>query len=174
MCLSCYHILSCSGVGGGGGCCWGYGISRGIEEFVGVIKKNSSGISRVLVLGLKISEGCHTILWSFFEWSLVLSEISTGKVKNLKIPGWLSKKYILKLIATATLTKLSSYIKNKSEIYLATGKTINLAKLNLLGYFYLNYYVKHVFIKEKKITTLEWFISIMFYNVSATDLGIWI
>ena len=50
---------------------WGYGISRGIEEI-------ASGISRgdqekimwnfqgsLFVLGVKISEGRNTILWSF-------------------------------------------------------------------------------------------------------------
>ena len=56
---------------------WGYGISRGIGEiasgfskeliennveFPGVIKKEFPG---VLALGLKISEECKTIWWSF-------------------------------------------------------------------------------------------------------------
>ena len=58
---------------------WGYGISRCIKEskcifqgliknnvkFLGVIKKKSCGTSiRVLVLGLKISDGCNTYKWS--------------------------------------------------------------------------------------------------------------
>ena len=36
------------------------------------------------VLGLKISVGRNTIIWSFYGWSLILSEISKGKVKTLK------------------------------------------------------------------------------------------
>ena len=50
---------------------WGYGglwLIKNNVGFLGVIKKKSSGISRVLVSGLKTSEGCavcNTILWSF-------------------------------------------------------------------------------------------------------------
>ena len=47
--------------------------------------------SGVLVLGLKISEGCNIILWSLWKWSLILSAISRGKVNNVKIPGSFSK-----------------------------------------------------------------------------------
>ena len=35
------------------------------------------------------------VLWSFLEWSLVLSGISRGKVKILKNPGGVSKRYVL-------------------------------------------------------------------------------
>ena len=42
-------------------------------------------------LGLKICKGCNAILWSFQGWSFVLSRISRGKVKNLKIPGGFQK-----------------------------------------------------------------------------------
>ena len=45
----------------------------------------------VLVLGLKVSEGWNTILWSFYGWSLVLSGVFRGKVKNLKVLGGLQK-----------------------------------------------------------------------------------
>ena len=40
----------------------------------------------VLVLGLKISEGCNTIMWSFLlEEALFCLEFPWGKVKNLNI-----------------------------------------------------------------------------------------
>ena len=64
--------------------------------FLGLIKNNVE-FPGVLVLGLKISEGCNIILWSFWEWSLVLSRISLGKVNNLKIPAGFSKKYVVNL-----------------------------------------------------------------------------
>ena len=35
--------------------------------FPGLIKKKSCEISRMLVLGLKISEGCNTILFEFLK-----------------------------------------------------------------------------------------------------------
>ena len=40
----------------------------------------------------KISEGCNTNLWSFYGRSLVLSGVSSSKVKNLKILGGLQRK----------------------------------------------------------------------------------
>ena len=62
------------------------GLIKNIVEFVEVIKQKSCGISWVLVLGLKISQGCNKNLWSFQGSSFVLSEIPRGKVKNLKFP----------------------------------------------------------------------------------------
>ena len=47
---------------------WNFqGLIKNNMEFPGVIKKKSCGISPevLMVLGLKISEGCNTILWSF-------------------------------------------------------------------------------------------------------------
>ena len=49
----------------------------------------------ILVLGLKISEGCNTILLSFQGSSFILSGILRGKLKTLKIPEEFSKKYKL-------------------------------------------------------------------------------
>ena len=51
-----------------------------------------------LVFGLGISKRCNTILRNFEGWSFVFSGISKGKgkVTNIKTPGVLSKKYILK------------------------------------------------------------------------------
>ena len=52
-----------------------------------------------LVLGLKISEGCNTILWSFEGSSIVLPGIFRGILKTLRIRprilGEFSKKYVL-------------------------------------------------------------------------------
>ena len=48
-------------------------------------RKNNVQFPGVLVLGLKISKGCNRILQSFQRWSFVLSAISRGKVRNLKI-----------------------------------------------------------------------------------------
>ena len=48
----------------------------------------------VLVFGLGISKGCSTILWNFQRWSFVFSKISKTKVRNLKISGIFSKKYV--------------------------------------------------------------------------------
>ena len=64
-------------------------------EFPAVIKKNHVKFLGILVLGLKISEGCNTILWSFWGPSFVLSGIFMSKVKTLKVPGDFSKKYVL-------------------------------------------------------------------------------
>ena len=41
------------------------GVSFKNVKFPGVIKKKSCGIPGLLVCGLKIYEGCNTILWSF-------------------------------------------------------------------------------------------------------------
>ena len=41
------------------------GVNFKNVEFPALIKKKSCGIPGLLVLGLKISEGCNTILWSF-------------------------------------------------------------------------------------------------------------
>ena len=74
---------------------WGYEISSGIEETASGFSedklKNNLEFLVVLVLGLKISESCNTVLWSFYGWSPILAPISRGKVKNLKIPGVFSK-----------------------------------------------------------------------------------
>ena len=64
-------------------------------EFPAVIKKNHVKFPGILVLGLKVSEGCNTILWSFWGSSFVLSGIFMSKVKTLKIPGDFSRKYVL-------------------------------------------------------------------------------
>ena len=66
-----------------------------LHEFPAVIKKNHVKFLGILVLGLKISEGCNTILWSFWGSSFVLSGIFMSKVKTLKVPGDFSKKYVL-------------------------------------------------------------------------------
>ena len=59
--------------------------------FNGLIKNNVE-FPVVLVLGLTFSKGWKNYLWSFSRWSLVLSGISRGEVKKLKIPGGVSKK----------------------------------------------------------------------------------
>ena len=59
--------------------------------FNGLIKNNVEFLV-VLVLGLKFSKGWKNYLCSFSRWSLVLSGISRGEVKKLKIPGGFSKK----------------------------------------------------------------------------------
>ena len=41
------------------------GVDLKNVEFPEVIEKKSCGISGLMLLGLKISEGCNTILWSF-------------------------------------------------------------------------------------------------------------
>ena len=56
--------------GGGGGWRWNFqGLIKNNVEFPGVIKKektkNHMEFPGVLVLGLKGSDGCNTILWSF-------------------------------------------------------------------------------------------------------------
>ena len=52
--------------------------------FPGLIKKKSCKISRILVLGLKISEECHTILWSFLRVKLCFVLNFQGSIKNPK------------------------------------------------------------------------------------------
>ena len=65
-------------------------------EFPGVIKsrKNHVKFLGILVLGLKISEGCNTTLTSFQGSSFALSGIFRGKVKTPKIPGKFSKNLL--------------------------------------------------------------------------------
>ena len=89
--------------------CWVHGISTGIEETAcgnssRQLKKkwNFPGWSRyhdefpwVLVFGLGIFKGCHTIFQNFQVWIFVFSRISNGKVINLKVPGFFSKHYVL-------------------------------------------------------------------------------
>ena len=60
----------------------------------------------VLVLGLKNSKECNTNLWSFLGWSFVFSWISSGKIKNLKIPVGVFKK-VCPLLEKAIYWKLS-------------------------------------------------------------------
>ena len=72
-----------------------HGLIKNNVEFPGVIKKNHVKFPGILVLGLEISEGCNTILWSFQGSSFVLSGIFRGKVKTLKTPGDFPKKYVL-------------------------------------------------------------------------------
>ena len=48
-----------------------------------MLSKNNVEFPGVLVLGLKISEGCNTILWSFYGWSFVLYGISRDRAKRL-------------------------------------------------------------------------------------------
>ena len=60
-----------------------------------MIKIKSWGILWVLVFGLGISKGCHTILENFQGWSFAFSKISEGKVANLKIPGFFFQNFVL-------------------------------------------------------------------------------
>ena len=62
-----------------------------IWNFQGWSRKNHVVFPGVFVLGLKISDGCNTILWIFQGWSLILSGISRDKLKNLKIPEGFKK-----------------------------------------------------------------------------------
>ena len=74
------------------------GLIKNNVEFQGWSRKNHVEFPGVLVLGLKISEGCCGCATQFcgvsssaIGWSFVLSGISRGKVRNLKIPGEVQK-----------------------------------------------------------------------------------
>ena len=57
------------------------------------LRKNYMEIPWVLVYVPEISIGCNTILWNFRGRSL--TQVSKGKIRNLKIPGVFPKYYVL-------------------------------------------------------------------------------
>ena len=60
-----------------------------------VLKKTHVEFPRFSVVDTGISKGCHTMLQNSQEQKLAFSGVSQGKLKNKKIPGGASEKYIL-------------------------------------------------------------------------------
>ena len=62
--------------------------------FHGCSRKTHAEFPWVLACGLRISNGCHTILHNFHWWKPVFSGISKGQVTNLEVPGFFFQKSI--------------------------------------------------------------------------------
>ena len=60
-----------------------------------MLKKTHVEFPRFSVVDTGISKGCHTMLQNSQEQKLAFSGVSQGKLKNKKIPGGASEKYIL-------------------------------------------------------------------------------
>ena len=59
------------------------------------LRNNHVDFPGALFLGHQVSKGCKTFFWSFQGWRFVLSSVFTGRVRNLKLPGVILKKYVL-------------------------------------------------------------------------------
>ena len=110
------------------GGCWGYGVSRGIEEIgswfsrgylkTTQLRKNYVNFPGVLVLGLKISEGCNKILWTLSGWSLILSGISRVKLSYLSSLARSPQSYYLQELQNLWFYKFSSSYQLQANLVL--------------------------------------------------------
>ena len=102
-------------------------------EFLGVIEKNSWGISMDLGFWPWNCKWCQTKFCGISRcvWNFVLSGIFIGKVTNLKISGFFfSKKYILNLHALSFfLEKLIIYLTSRPYTLCSRYKKALIVKL---------------------------------------------